>query len=350
VFAPASAPALVLLLAVLCAAALPARASGIFDAAEQLPVVLEFPLQRLLREKAEKIEYDGRLHYRDDVGELVSLRVEVRARGHKRLALCPFPPLRLDFKKKSSAGTLFAGIDALKLVPQCGRRQRYQDYLVLEYLIYRAWERLSPYAFRTRALEVSYRDTESGADVITRPAFLIEDIDDLARRLDTRRIRRDVVEHGAYYGPWMNLLELFQYLIGNLDWSAYDASAEKKRCCHNGRIVAAVEDRERFALVPYDFDFSGLVNADYATVNPMFRAHSVRHRIYRGLCRHNSLVPQSVVRLNSARPEIESLFADERLGNRASRDALGYIGRFYRIVNDPDQLQRHIYDQCRRDP
>ena len=195
---------------------------------------------------------------------------------------------------------------------------------------------------------MSYRDTERDGGEYTQFAFLIEDTDDLAARLGTQRIRSDKVLPGAYAPENMNLLELFQYLIGNTDWSAYFASGVKEHCCHNGQPITTREDPERLALLPYDFDNAGLVDAEYAVPHEKLNIRSVRQRLYRGLCRHNDLVPRTVERLNSARGELEALFRDQRLSGRASGYALDYIDSFYAIVNDPQRLQRQVLNRCRR--
>ncbi len=53
----------------------------------------------------------------------------------------------------------------------------------------------------------------------------------------------------------INVLSVFQYMIGNTDWSV--------RALHN--VVLLKEDPTALPIVvPYDFDWCGLVNAPYA--------------------------------------------------------------------------------------
>jgi hypothetical protein len=51
-------------------------------------------------------------------------------------------------------------------------------------------------------------------------------------------------------------LSLFQYMIGNHDWSF--------KLNRNIEILKSDEESEKVVAVPYDFDFSRLVNAPYA--------------------------------------------------------------------------------------
>ena len=66
---------------------------------------------------------------------------------------------------------------------------------------------------------------------------------------------------------------MFQYAIGNTDWSAI-----------KGHNVLLVESDGLVTPVPFDFDFSGLVNAQYASVSPELSISNVRQRVFRGVC------------------------------------------------------------------
>ena len=85
-----------LLAALLAAASGDTSAEGVFDHNEELAVVLEFPLRTLLRNRRDREEYPGRLLYRGDDGELVTVPLEIRARGYNLVEVCAFPPLRLS--------------------------------------------------------------------------------------------------------------------------------------------------------------------------------------------------------------------------------------------------------------
>ena len=56
---------------------------------------------------------------------------------------------------------------------------------------------------------------------------------------------------------------LFQHMIGNHDWSMR-AGPVGKECCHNAELIGPPRPATLIPI-PYDFDFSGLVDAPYAT-------------------------------------------------------------------------------------
>jgi len=334
-------------LALLATFALPAAATGLFDQETELAIVLEFPVREMLRHKEAKKPLPATLHYVDETGQRISLPLQVRARGNTRLQICTFPPIRLDFKPEASAGTLFAGLPDLKVVTQCERNRRHADYVRLEHRIYRIFNLLTPLSFRARMLSISYRDTDGWIAPFTAAAFLIEDIEDVARRNDMRVIRRGRLGVADVDAAHTNLLELFQYLVGNTDWSAYHSSDGRDECCHNGRTLQPQGVSGDVVLVPFDFDNAGLVNADYAIPHPKLHIPSVRKRVYRGMCANNGYVAASIERLLQARAQIEALFSGGGLSKRARQSALSYITSFYDIIEDEHESQRRIYDDCR---
>ena len=325
----------------------PGVATGLFEDETELAIVLEFPVREMLRYKKSKRPLPATLHYTDATGRRISLPLKVRARGNTRLQICFFPPIRLDFKPEESAGTLFAGVRKLKAVTQCKRGRRYADYVRLENSIYRIFNLLTPVSFRTRMLSISYRDTDGWIAPFTAAAFLIEEIGDVAARNDMRLSRRPHLDVADVDAAQTNLLELFQYLVGNTDWSAYHASDGRDECCHNGRTLQPEGVSGGVVLVPFDFDYAGLVNADYAVPHPKLHIPSVRKRVYRGVCANNRYVPASIERLRQARARIEALFAGSGLSNRARASALSYIESFYEIIEDEHEVRRRIYDDCR---
>jgi hypothetical protein len=75
--------------------------------------------------------------------------------------------------------------------------------------------------------------------------------------------------------------------------------------------------------VPYDFDFSGLVDAPYATPPEGFSIRNVRQRLYRGYCAHSAQAPAVASEITAKRGELIALLGtvpglDERNRARAA--------------------------------
>ena len=144
----------------------PAAASG----AEPIPFELALPLSRLKKLKAaDTQEFAARLTLKDGT----ELPLKVSPRGKSRRKQCDFPPLRLDFKKKATDGSIFAGQNKLKLVTHCSRRLARGGYLAAEMLAYRLFNTLTDASFRVRAVQIDYVDTDKEHSE-SWPGFVIE--------------------------------------------------------------------------------------------------------------------------------------------------------------------------------
>jgi hypothetical protein len=316
-----------------------ARAGDLFDDDTVLEATLSGPVSDLVAAGAVRTEYPFVL-----VVDGTEIPVKVRARGNSRLRVCAFPPLRLNFSKQTAAGSPFEGQDKLKLVTHCSDKRRDAGNVFDEYLAYRLFEGISDASYRTRMLRLSYSDSSrSGAPTEIRDAFLIESDEGLAKRLDTAV--------SVVPGVYLSKLDeqqaarvyVFQYLVGNTDWSLVTADTDQE-CCHN---IDLFERAGRLLPVPYDFDLSGLVNASYAKPDPGLKIPSVRVRRYRGYC----LSPDA---LENALQEIRALAADllrvaaevPAASDEDRQRRLDYLGEFFEEAADGERLLQRFEKRC----
>jgi hypothetical protein len=202
-------------------------------------------------------------------------------------------------------------------------------------------------SFRVRLARITYRDNSGQSDdTTTRYGFLIEDVDDLAKRLDLEEINITQTHRSTLDPAQGARVSLFEYLIGNLDWSM-NYGADGQNCCHNGKLLRAENGEGPFFPVAYDFDFSGFVDASYARPPDGLRVRNVRQRLYRGYCAFNAEIPTAIAAFNDARPQITALLNETTSMTDTSRNrALSYIDGFYNTINDAEDLQDDIYDKC----
>jgi hypothetical protein len=324
-----------------------APAAPLFSTDTELELTLELPLRTLLRQRTRRPPLEGVVQFTGSNGTPVRLDIGITTRGHQRLQICAFPPLRLDFKRSEVAGTPFEGLSRLKLVTLCRDTASYEQYLELERLVYRLYEQLGLPAFRVRAARVRYVDNEHPEDIRVAPAFFVEPLDDVAERAAMSAVelpdvsRRDIEPHA------LATLTLFQYVIGNTDWSATMAEPGEEACCHNTVPLALRAGDGSLVPVPYDFDTAGIVGAPYATPNAALGIRSVRERLYRGFCDGNAYVEETVAALNAARPALEAVLESGRLTPQVRTQALDYLAESYAILNNPQERQRRIVGRCR---
>lgn len=269
------------------------------------------------------------------------LEVTLRTRGILRLnaRTCAFVPLRIDFPKKAGKGTVFEGQEALKVVTHCENDDNYEQYVLLEYLAYRLYNLVTPHSYRVRLGRATYVDSGSGKTLATRSAFFIEDEGDMARRMDGRSLELPRTLFSAYNLEAVTLAALFQFMIGNTDYSYYSL--------HNAQQVQTQE--KLFYPVIWDFDVSGLVSPVYGAANPELGITSLRQRLYRGPCRTMEQYEPSLAVFRAKQAEMLALVdAVPGLTQNKRRDAARYLGEFFSLLGRPDQLKKELIDKCRK--
>lgn len=326
----------------------------LFRSDEVLKAVLTAPIAQVYAQRHQEVRiyHPGQWTYVDDDGETKRLDVSIRTRGHFRREVCDLPPLQLNFKKSQVKGTLFAGQNKIKLVAPCKDGERYQQYVILEYLAYRIWQIITDRGFSTRLVRLSYVDRDEKLDPWTDFAFLIEDDSDMADRLGLDRVRLESVLYSQLDQPHTALVQVFQFLIANNDYSVIKPSGDDD-CCHNIELIGVVnEDGEvgdgDVVPIPYDFDFSGLVNATYAAPPSQVPVRDVRFRYFYGLCQPRPLLDEAIGHIQSKKDEILTLIADTAELDDGMRDkTITYIEDFFEIIEDPVSVNSEIVRRCR---
>jgi hypothetical protein len=323
-------------------AALPARGAAqarLFRDDSALAVTLRTDLRGLFADRDTTREPTWRtatLSYAGDTGtETVALRV--RTRGTWRRANCEFPPVRLRFTDSAARGTPFHGVHAAKLVVPCRGPEAYEQLVLLEYGVYRVLQLLTPASLATRLVHLTYAD-EQGRTRAPRWAFVTEEPDRLAQRLGGFVVTGGsptVKDLSPYQAA---LLGVFEYFIGNTDWSM--------PARHN-IVVLTVQDSAY--AVPYDFDWTGVVDAPYAQPLSALPIKSVRERMWRGRCQSVAELEPILSRFEALRDTITALYrAIPGLERRQLDQALGYYDDFYREIADRQRFVRRLVERdCR---
>jgi len=337
--------------AVMLAAAAPVHAQDaqpLFQSDELVSLTLNGPLRAIARDKKKDQQQwqPGTLSYSDLQGQAVTLDVELKARGNYRRKECRYPPLRVRFDKDQANGTLFEGQRRLKLVAPCEGSKRYEEYVVEEYLIYRMFNLLGDYSFRVRPLQVRFVDAKGKERESY--GFFIEDEKRMAARYKRKVADWDGASFSMMNPEALAMYELFQFLIAGHDWSVI-AGPPGSACCHNTKLLTVDESEDDVIPVPYDFDFSGMIDTSYALPPESVPIRRVRQRYYRGRCTSPEILSQTLNRFRDQRAAITQLYSGyERLKPRTRKDAIRYIDDFYETIDDQDKLQRKIVGRCKK--
>ncbi|HKO15073.1 MAG TPA: hypothetical protein VJU87_02485 [Gemmatimonadaceae bacterium] len=311
----------------------------IFSAESPLRLTITADFRRLRRDRGDDPPWrGGTVAYTGDSGATVRVPVRLRTRGIWRLHNCDFPPLRLDFPKEERRHTVFAKLDRPKLVTHCHDSDRYERLLLQEFQLYRVYRALTPFSHRVRLARVTYVDSGNGKPVATRYAILEEAPEAVARRVGGMLLRQKGGGPSDFDPLQQTVFALFQYLIGNTDWSI--------SALHNVEVVA-----RDTAVVPvaYDFDFSGVIDAPYAVPDPQLHISSVRQRVYRGYCVPPTAYPTAFALFTERKPAIYALYQDSLgtlLDRGDVRHTLEYFDDFYRTITNAGRARGDIVAAC----
>ena len=323
------------------------KTAAIFESNDLLEVTIRGPFSTIMRERSREEDLPGTLVYSDPEAGEVTLELGIRTRGRYRhqSRVCPWAPLRLDFKKSSTKGTVFKGSNKMKLVTHCRNgASRYTQSLLTEHLAYRILNQMTDNSFRVRLLRVTYVDTDKKDRERTELAFLIEQRNQVSKRIGLDVNSVETVEVEQLNRVHLNLVSMFQYLIGNTDFSPI-RSAPGEACCHNNVLFG--EQPGAIEAIPYDFDMSGIVDAKYATPNPRFELRNVRERLYRGRCENNQYLETSRQAYIDQKQAIYDLAENDAFfSNGTRKKTVRYIDLFYDLIENPKKFQSKIVDDC----
>ena len=272
-------------------------------------------------------------------GTTVSKEIQIRGRGHSRRnpKTCDFVPLRLEFAKGSMSDTVLAGHSALKLGTHCRSAAVFEQYVLREYTAYRLFNLVTPRSFRVRLAKATYVDATNQKPIATRFAMFTEDDDDVAKRMEGRSVERPRLLFRHVDLDYTTLVMVFEFMIGNTDLSIF--------ALHNIRVVETQDGK--LYPVPYDLDYSGLVNTQYAAVAPILDIASVRERLYRGPCRPVDEFKPYFETMKTHKAAMYALYDELPLFTDTSRkEAKAYLDEFFKLIEKPNDVKRHFLDTC----
>ena len=311
-----------------------------FDNVTPMNVTITVNLKQLQGDKGDSVPWrNATFAFTGADGVSKTVPVKMRTRGIWRLKKCEYPPIRLNFAKSSVKGTELDGLQKPKLVSFCRDAGLHEQYIIEEFQLYRIYNQLTPNSHKVRLIKLTYVDSASGKMAAKRYAFLEEEPEALAERLGGKMIK----DKGALADDMddyaMALFGLFQFMIGNTDFSV--------TALHNAELLTLPTGM----LIPiaYDFDFSGAVNTSYAAPEPRLRLDNVRTRRYRGYCVPQDEIDMAVAQFNLKKNDIFALYDDpigKMIVSNRRESVLDYLRDFYKIINDRGSLRAYATDEC----
>jgi hypothetical protein len=317
----------------------PPRDQGLFTEEKVLDIKLSGKIRDLMNDRSETPAYHNiQLSYRDADSNEVSISLQAKARGHfrKTMANCTYPPLLLHFSKKDTpSNSLFSGQEKIKLVMPC----QGDEYVIREWLLYKIYNLVTGKSFRTRLVRIELNDEQKKKKTNPFYGFLLEDEGQMAKRNQMMVVEKQLLRMEQTEINTFLRMAVFQYLIGNTDWSVQ----------YQQNIKLLVSNSQGMPYtVPYDFDHAGMVNAPYALPAEELQMRSVRERRYRGFCITDmSQFKETLALFNRLKEPIYQLYTScSFLDAKYIKSATQYLDEFYNTINNEKKMKAEFSYPC----
>ena len=287
-------------------------------------LTLEADWQQLIDQKQSETAQPVLVSWQNDKGKQ-QVNAEVSVRGHARRNICAFPPLKLKFSEENLVAKGWnTDYKSLKLVTHCADGNT--DLVLREYLAYKMLNTLTDQSFRVQLAKVTYKSPQGSTETY---AFLIENNEEMAARMGGELVEATPTKNSTIDTAQYRLMAVFQYMIGNTDWNMKQQ--------HNMKLVHLANSN--FLPVPYDFDYSGMVNASYAIPPTKLPIKSVRERYFQWRGKDANELQATLALFESKKETLYDLVIQlEPLSMESRIDMLSYLDSFYQNMPKAQRL------------
>lgn len=312
----------------------------LFGKDELVKLSLIFDIKSFLKPKNAGEYLDARLFIHMGNADTIEKKVRIKTRGNFRQQFCYFPPIKLNLKDTQFENEYLSQQTTLKFVTHCKNTSKFEGYLLREYLVYKLYNVLTDFSFRVRLIQMEYIDSEGSRKPLTQYGFLIEHLNSVAARNNAVRIDNEKLSQRLMDPLGISRAALFNYMIGNTDWSVTGL--------HNMKVIKVKDFQVKDPQpVPYDFDYSGMVNAEYAVPVEELGLKTVRDRLYRGICLDDAINDATIRLFLEKKMQMYDVINDfEFLSKYDKKDMIEYLDGFFRILDSDFLIQRDIYSTC----
>lgn len=318
------------------------RSFRLFEDEELIEISLRFDLSTYFRTKPKEDYLKANITFHSGKTDSINKDIRLRTRGEFRNQYCLFPPIELNFKKVDFGYTDLNKISKIKMVPQCSSGSENGNYVLREYLIYKLFNVLTDTSFRVRLLTINYIDTKKKRKPIRQYGFFIEPVEMLTARTNSIQINSLTLTQKSIVPKEMDRLAIFNYMIGNYDWSLPGQ--------HNVKVIKPLvfETIQLGIAIPYDFDWTGLVDASYAVPAEIVGTQSVRERIFVGICRSKEVYQNDLEIFLKKKEEFYRVINEfPYLNQREKRDMTVYLDGFFNQLVGRREIFDNLLNRCK---
>jgi hypothetical protein len=318
----------------------------LFKDNDLIEISLRFDLSTYFRSKPQDEYLKANLTFHLSKTDSLSRDIRLRTRGVFRNKYCMFAPIELNLKKANFGYSDLNKISKLKLVPQCSSGRDKEDYVLREYLTYKLFNVLTDTSFRVRLLVVNYIDAQKNKKPVKQYGFFIEPAEMLASRTNCLLVKATTLNQKSIIPKIMDRLAIFNFMIGNYDWSVPGL--------HNVVVLKSKNfDPTGAGLgisVPHDFDWTGLVNPTYAIPTEEIGVENVRERLFLGVCRDKEVYSKELDVFLDKKQEFYKVIEEfPYIDKNVKKDLTHYLDGFFELlVGKKSKILYQLTSTCKK--
>jgi hypothetical protein len=263
----------------------------------------------------------------------LTFKAEVRPRGKYRRKNAVYPPLKLKFKKKELIAAGMDTLNEIKLVLPAFDNSMGDELVIREYLAYKMFEKLSPVHVKARLIRLTIKDTHVEKSKKNMFAILVEDAEETAARYNGVEVEEYGISPDSLAANQAALMVMFDYMIGNTDW---DISMMR-----NVRLLRTQAGGKILSL-PYDFDFSGLVSAPYASPSSDTGLKTVRDRFLMANGIKPDALKRAVMNIRKNRQALYDICRNRFVSRETSDDMMLFLDTFFNQIGENDEVPQML--------
>jgi hypothetical protein len=312
---------------------------GLFKNDDILHLALRFDIRTYTSKKPKDEYLPAVLTYFINEKDSINKNIKLKSRGIMRNDICDFPPLMLNLKNSGFRANDMKKIEKIKVVTHCDYGN--ENYLFMEYLVYKLYNVLTDNSFKVRLSRIDYINTIKKTKPISTYCFLIEPLNVLADRIGCVPVESANLTQKHIIPSSMDRMAIFMYMIGNTDWSVPNQ--------HNCKVLSGGDFKYPGLgiIVPYDFDYAGIINADYAVPFEGLGLKSVLERRYLGICRTKEEYTEALKVFKEKKTELYAVINDFKLLNeRVKKEMTRYLDGFYYEIEKGNQIFNSFGEGC----
>lgn len=311
-----------------------------FASDEIFEITLMFDITTFIRNKTSKEYLDAFFEFTDSTKQTVSTQIRLRPRGFRRNQICPFPPIRLNFNKAAPGFAELDSIGNVKLVTHCRDIRAYEKYVLKEFLAYKIFNIISDTSYRVRLVRVNYKDTGKKKIQTTKFGFIIEPDEVMEERFNVKELENIIVRHPFAEKDAMDRMTVFNLMIGNVDYQL--------ETLHNVKTFKPNDLSNLLSIVlPYDFDYAGLVNTHYAVPSEGLSIQHVTQRLFLGPCRTTERFQTVIDEFLGHKDEIIEVVKNFQYLKESERNKMIlFLNEFFTMCEDGTALSK-MKSECK---